>query len=217
MNRSPRARCCETDCSWALVFLLLGAGCAAAPAWQQSPGPAAGDAAEPAGTWDWQASALIGGRSLDDDGFGPVDEQFVFGGEIAARPVGSWLGMEGGAQIGIGAHGTPFLPDYSESHVGELYVGARATWAAGEVLRPYCGVGVSLASVGLSKQIGFTESDDRDVTGGVYLHAGVDYLVGRQLLVGFDVRGLFGTSVDLLGSATDADYVQAALTLGLRW
>jgi hypothetical protein len=197
MNRSPASFLCLP-----LAGLVA---CATPPA----------DAFAPPGPWTGNVAVLLGGRALDEDVWDPVEDQVVIGLEADFRPARSPIGIEVGVQ-GSNGYDHDFLGVDLDASMGELYVGPRLTIDAGRV-HPYVGVGASFFAVDLEGFSGSVFVRDDDVGIGAYAHAGVYVNVAPAFNIGFDVRTLFGTDVDLFGADGDADYVQGALLLGVRW
>jgi len=97
-------------------------------------------------------------------------------------------------------------------NVTEMFAGVVKEWGSGAA-RPFLGAGVSEVITDL-------EHDDRPSHGtseGAYVHTGVCWKVGGGLLVGVEMRGLFGTNVDVAGFSTEVDYVQIGAVLGWGW
>jgi hypothetical protein len=154
-------------------------------------------------------SIHVGRRSLDEDDWAPIDDPPAIAFEFARVP-DSGLGWE----VGLGL-------SYDEEDLGafdfdatilELYGGARADLAGpGAVVVPYLGLGLSIAVVESSGSSGSSSVSDDDATFGFYAHGGIAVPIGDNLRIGADVRGLFGTDVELFGVAADVDYAQVTI------
>jgi len=167
--------------------------------------------------WAGDVRLLLGGRQLDERTYRPVDEQFLHGAEASFRPRGEGLGLEVGATVGHDFDGALLFGDNSESNLADLYVGGRFTANTSGVVQPYFGVGASVLIVELNRITGNTNHRDDDVGFGAYAHGGIAVAVSKLVLLGIDVRSVFGSEVELFGVDTDADYTQVALFVGFRW
>jgi hypothetical protein len=173
------------------------------------------DAFAPPGPWTGNVAVLIGGRAFDESVWEPVEDQVAVGLEADFRPARSPLGIEVGVQGSNGYDSGSFGVDIDASS-GELYAGPRLTLDAGGV-HPYAGAGVTFLAVDVEGFSGNVFVRDDDAAIGAYAHAGLYVNVTHAFNIGFDVRAVFGTDVDLFGADSDADYVQGALLLGARW
>ena len=97
----------------------------------------------------------------------------------------------------------------------ELFGGVRKTFRSGD-WTPYVGAGAALVLAGLDDDQGTEVGDDIEFAPGLYLRAGVLYDIDEKFFVGLDVRALTLTDFDFARGEGDADYVQAALVLGVR-
>jgi hypothetical protein len=154
-------------------------------------------------------TVYFGQRSLDDGDYEPVDEQAAFGLEFARggqESIGWEFGLMGSRDedeiLGVDVEAT----------TGELYGGVRKEFGNSTV-RPYVGGGVSFINSEVEVS-GIGSADDTSVAG--YLHAGVAFQLNDIIVLGLDLRGLFGSDLELAGFDTDADYTQFALFLGFN-
>jgi opacity protein-like surface antigen len=95
---------------------------------------------------------------------------------------------------------------------GEVYAGVRKAFG-NDTVRPYLGGGLSI----IRGEVDAAGSDDSDTSAAAYLHAGVEFLISPTFFLGLDIRGLFGSSIDMGGVNGDADYTQGAFTFGWRF
>jgi len=177
----------------------------AAAATDPRPQEAAASASSPARSnriW-----VYLGQRSLDEDDWAPLEDQPMFGVEFSSERPGSILGWEVGL---MGSYTSDDVFGVSlDATTGEIYGGVRKTFLQSTV-RPYVGAGLSAINARLE---GGGVSDD-DTSLGIYGHGGAIVMLGQSFHLGLDLRGLFGTDVELFGVSGDADYVQLALVLG---
>jgi hypothetical protein len=206
---------------YACLLALALAACAALPPGPPPQGPLQGPPAQPPasdGGWDGNATFALGWRELDDEpAWRPVEEQFAIGIELDMRPEDFPLGFELGM---VGSYG--YEDDINltaidvEGSIGELYLGPRLTLElADDVLHLYGGGGVTFAWAQYEGILGSVSIQDDDATVGAYAHGGVYVAVAEQVRLGFDVRGVFATDVELFGVNTDVDYLQLAFTFGI--
>ena len=115
-----------------------------------------------------------------------------------------------GWEIGLAGSGDDNGP--FSGATGELYGGLRASFGSSAV-RPYLGGGLSFLHAEV-EALGANE-DDSSLAG--YVHGGVQFLVSPTFFLGFDLRVLFGSSIEIGGVEGDADYGQGSLVFGWRF
>lgn len=182
------------------------------------PGYAAREAAyEPApyfstfGSGAPRLQLLLGQRSLDEGDYEPVEDQVALGVEVSQEVPGSAFGWELGLIGSFDEDPVSGIGDV-EGRTAELYAGLRKTIAGtSSAVRPYLGGGLSV--IGSSFEAGGV--DDEDASIAAYAHAGVELEISPTLAVGLDLRGLFGSDLELFGLDTDADYTQLAVFLAV--
>lgn len=162
-------------------------------------------------------SVLLGGRSLDEDGFSPTDDPGVFALEFNQVPQYGGLGFEFGLGFGFDDEDGVTLPNNSigdlELRQAEIYAGVRAELGNGPV-RPYIGGGGTFLSTTTTILQGFTERDEEDNVLGAYLHGGIQADLNEFLFLGLDYRHVFASDYDFNGTEVPADYDQLALVIG---
>ncbi len=196
-------------------FLALAAlaSCHSLPGLQ---GGAAGSS--PASVPEQQLTLYLGQRSLSDDTFWTPNEDQTVGAleysrENRADVVGWEVGIAGSSDASSDAVGNAW-----KGSTAEFYGGVRKSWGDGAI-RPYVGAGLSYIAAEWEL---FGQTDDDSSMAG-YLHGGLQWLVSPAVCIGFDLRTLFGSSLSLGQNTTggdfagDADYVQAALSVGWRF
>ena len=157
-----------------------------------------------------QMAIYLGARSLDQDLWSPVEDEGVFGFEYSHQDSPESFGWEVGLQ-GSRDEGT-ILGTHVEGRTGEVYGGMRKSFGT-ETVRPYIGAGLSI----IRAEMDVGSADDSDTSAAGYVHAGVDFLLSPTFFVGIDIRGLFGSSIDIAGVNGDSDYGQGAFTFGWRF
>ncbi len=159
-----------------------------------------------------KVSGYLGARSFDfGDEVSDIEDQGVIGVEFSQEyaqwPVGWEAGIMGSA-ASDDVNGNDI-----DSATAELYGGVRKSFGTGR-FRPYVGAGLSWIRVAFDTDA-LGEDDDGSL--GVYAHGGVAYQFTPLFSLGLDVRGLFGTDIDLYGENLDADYGQVALVAGFSF
>lgn len=197
-----------------LVLLLLACSCASTAA---LPSPQTQTSEPSASRFD----VLLGLRALDKDDWDPVEHQAALGLEyVHERPsdfVGFELGLSGSSGL---KQDEPIAGNFADvrGRTTELSAGVRKTFSRqpGQA-SPYLGAGVSWIRADLREEFPLSTAEDHDASGGIYVHGGVDFPIGQALSLGFDLRALGGTKIELFGSNGTADYVQLALVLGVHF
>ena len=109
-----------------------------------------------------------------------------------------------------------FFPGFgvanTEISATELYLGIR-TPAPDSPVRPYLGGGLTFleGEVSFSGALNGSESGS---TIALYVHAGVQTAIAEHLLLGIDLRAVFGADITIAGIPFDGDYQQIAATIG---
>ena len=154
-------------------------------------------------------SLSLGQRSLDND-YKPAEDQIAFGIGLSQQTPGSALGWEFGL---LGSYDEDPAAGFDiKSSTLEVYGGVRSTLARDDSpVRPYIGAGGALITA-YYEGLG---TDDSDSSPAVYAHAGVEIEVSQVMAVGIDLRGLFGSDIELFGVNSDADYTQLTVFLSL--
>jgi hypothetical protein len=180
---------------------------------------AAGSLATPALAGDVNLNFTpLSGRSLDQDLWSPVEDQWGFGGTVDFGEKGLPLHFAFGLHGGVGAedNADPVGSDFV-STMTELSFGA--TWAMQSQgrMRGYVGGGVSFVGARLDVDtIGGDVHDSDDSIGG-WIEAGMAWRLGSHFSLGFAGRGLLGTDITLFGVNGDADYFEFGPLLGWSW
>jgi len=160
----------------------------------------------------------IGGRSLDESDWSPVEDQVSFAFEFVREPAEAPIGFEIGTQFGLGGkevHVSGSGDVDVASIVSELYGGVHKTFFRDALIEPYVGGGLTLLYASFATDFGNSTTSDSDTTAGLYLRGGLQTHVAANLIIGIDLRAVFGTDINLFGTSGDADYGQAAVFLGV--
>lgn len=150
---------------------------------------------------------LLGVRALGKDDFEPVEKQGTIGFEFSHEKPDAAIGFEVGLQLSGDEDDNGGLD--TEAGTGELYAGVRKSFGD-ESVHPYIGGGIAL----IAAEVEANGSDDDDVSGAAYAHAGVAFDLAENFFIGLDARVLFGSDLELGGVDTDADYGQLAFVIG---
>ncbi len=195
----------------ALALTLVFASCAASPSHTDAGSTTRAGSMADASSSEFHANRIaiyIGQRSLDEDDYEPVEDQVTIGFEFAHEHPDSVVGWEVGL-MGSADEGEFGAFDV-EAATGEIYGGARKSCGSGTV-RPYIGGGLSFIRSAFEVE-GFDDVDDASLA--LYAHGGVRFDISPAFSLGLDLRGLFGSDLELAGVDTDADYGQFALFAG---
>ncbi len=158
--------------------------------------------------------AYIGGKTIDDS---------------------AWSAQDGHGSIGLltdfktGFHGIRVAVDLfgagSEdsttsqvkgTYTAEAHVGLRKYFELQSRIRPYVGGGVNFAYATQTNNDGSGKTEEEDTNTGLWLNAGVDYLLTEKFTAGVDVR--YATAeVELYGESVELDATAIGVSLGYRW
>ena len=168
----------------------------------------------------YRLSLLAGRRSLEDDGLTDdigldnLQEPPAAGIEFSTSPADWPVGFETGLQGAI-EEDDPQPGVEVEGRLLEVYAGLRKDFHVGKMLVPYLGAGVSVIMTEVEVDSTTSGSfDDDDTSPGIYAHGGLLFDISRAFHLGFDVRTLQGTDVEVLDLDGDVDYWQFAVVLG---
>lgn len=168
----------------------------------------------PVNAWTGNVNFFLGGKSLDENDWEPVDQHAEFGVLVDFKqqdwPVSialDFLGsVEEATQSGINYEGT----------TSEFDVGVRKIWGAeGTKIRPYIGGGLAFVSAEF-KGTAFTTVSDDDNGTGIWLNGGVYWTLNQSFNIGLDLR-YSQADVTLFGVDGDAGGTHAGLILGIHW
>lgn len=176
------------------------------------------------------ANFTIGQRSMSDDAWEDVEveDQPAFGVTVDFGP-DSWpIRLAAGYYISAKEEELydAFIGDADATGVvAELTFGVRKTWEVAGNTRIFVGGGAAAVITGLEVDGSNGSFDDSDTGTGFYAQGGAYWRIGSRFNIGLDLRGLFGTDVELedLFNATsisiegDSDYFQAGILLGWGW
>lgn len=163
-----------------------------------------------------------GGRGLDRDLWGELDQQPVFG-VMVDYIAPTWpVRLEGA--IFFSSETTDevepvfFTTSEVEGRVSELAAGLNKTWGERGRARPFVGGG--LAWVVAEKEVRsafFGDAHEDSDALGVYVHGGIFWRVSSTFNLGVDARLMGTTDVGLLGVSGGAGYGQVGILLGVGW
>ena len=163
--------------------------------------------------WTGSASFLIGQKLLDDDDWGPVDEQVELGAMFNFRQR-SW-------PVNIAFD---ILYSWDDDDVGltevdgntlELNIGVRKVWDRSKI-QPFIGGGFAVIWAELEGSgFGFRFSDD-DTGAGIWADCGLRYLITDHFSLGLDLRYSWA-EVTLFGIDGEAGGVHINMLLGYHW
>lgn len=165
----------------------------------------------------------LGGRRLDDEGFGSVDQPGVFAIEFNTVPEPGNIGFEFGLNFGFDSEdAVPAFPGSTlvgtvdqELSTAELYAGIRAEFGQGQI-RPYIGGGGTFLSITRREIQGFQDIEQDDSALGAYVHGGIQADLNENFFIGIDYRHVFGGTYEFGDTEFDGSYDQLAFTLGFN-
>ena len=154
-----------------------------------------------------RVSLLVGERSMRSSDWDPVDEHKVVAFEYVTPLSYQPLEFEVGLARSKDEHSS------TDGTTTEGSFGLRASFAGDERLQPYVGAGISR----IEAEIDPPGNDDDDGSFAAYAHGGVLYYLSPEWFLGFDLRFLFGSDIDLFGQDMDADYTQFGVLFGFAF
>jgi hypothetical protein len=166
---------------------------------------------------------IYGGfRSLDHNDWAPVEDQGALGLEFSHEPLDAPFGFEIGAFASGDEEDDVRLPGGTtldvQGETEELSFGFRKTFAPDEgVVHPYLGGGLSWVRAEFEGGNGTPGLTDHDESAAFYFHAGVGFDLGPNFQIGFDMRFLGASDIDMFGHHGSADYGQLALFLAVQF
>ena len=173
--------------------------------------------------WAGSVNFYFGGRSMTNQQFWePHDDVLALGAEVELHKQDSLFGLEFGVQGFAREEEDVSFNEFrrERSSVIEGYFGPRMTFDLDGV-RPYIGGGASFLSARQEREaisLSFQRDlDEVDSSVAAYAHVGVQVDVAPHVHIGFDVRGVFGSQIELFGANGDADYIQGSLIMGANW
>jgi len=164
--------------------------------------------------WTGNVNAFLGQKTLDEDDWGSLDKQAEFGVLVDFKQpdwpvsvaVDFLASTDKETEAGIEVEGT----------TSELNVGVRKIWEdTGSTIRPYIGGGLAVINAEL-KTNGFPYISDDDSGAGIWLNAGVYWILGQNFNLGLDLR-YSQADVTLYGTEGKAGGNHVGLLLGYHW
>lgn len=105
---------------------------------------------------------------------------------------------------------------YTESRITEFSIGARKYLVDVGAVKPYISAGLSSISVDLSTSTAGMSGADNSSSIGYFGDAGIIFILDR-FYMGFDLKALGGTSVNLLGASGDVNYSRWSVLFGVNF
>jgi opacity protein-like surface antigen len=156
----------------------------------------------------------IGWRTLDEELWGPVEQQPMFGVlvdfALGASPVHLAAGLRVSAAEEDDGNFT------FTGVVSDLSVGIKLMPQHG-VFRPYVGAGLALVDAAFEAETFGPDVDDDDQSAGFYAGGGAIFRVAPHVDVGFDFRWIGATDIELFDTEGDADNFSAGILIGYGW
>lgn len=162
-----------------------------------------------------------------------INTKAYFGGQTI--DASAWSAQDGHGSIGVltdfktGFHGIRLAVDLfgsgsedsTTSQVKGTYtaaaqLGLRKYIDLQSKFSPYIGGGVNLAYAAQVNNDGSGDTEEEDMDTGLWLNAGVDYLLTDQFTAGVDLR--YSTAeVELYGESVELNAAAFGVSLGYRW
>lgn len=165
---------------------------------------------------------LLGERALASDLWGDTDRQDLFGVQADYAGQGWPVRLEAG--IFVSSATADFVEPLllgraeTENRISELSFGLNHTWDRRGRTRPFLGGGLAWVVAGSDVRSEFLPDAHDDAQAlGVYAHGGMFWRVGATFNLGFDVRVMGTTNIDLFDASGDAGYAQVGLIFGWGW
>lgn len=137
-------------------------------------------------------------------------------GDIGLRgaPVSLWFGVSSGKDSGKTlSRGLTVNVDTTQT---EMYMGARSYFQFGSSLATYASVGISTVKSDVSGKSSAVSYSSSETTTGYLFNTGILLRFGN-FNIGGDYRTLSGTSLDMQGAYSNANYNQMGVVLGFNW
>lgn len=167
-----------------------------------------------ANAWTGNVNFFLGGKTLEENDWAPVDQQAEFGVLVDFKqqnwPVSIALDFLGSVdeatELGVNFEGS----------TSEFDVGVRKIWeVSGSSIRPYVGGGLAFVNAEF-KGTAFTTISQDDNGTGIWLNGGVYWTLGQHFNLGLDLR-YSQADVTLFGVDIDAGGTHAGVILGYHW
>lgn len=173
--------------------------------------PALGD------DWSGDIDLLLAGKHLSAQDWGPTDRQ----GELGL--MSNWQDRAWPVALAFDLLAARRDADFQEggfnwqhAQTTEMDVGARKIWRPGDIVRPYAGGGLTLASAELERTGPAGSASDSSGGVGLWLGGGVAWTLGQAFNIGVDAK-FSRAEVDLLGAQRNAGGFHLGLLLGYHW
>jgi opacity protein-like surface antigen len=202
-------------CFPALAFVVPLVTCTSTSSTVQNPPP------PPSEYRSSKIDLYLGGRSLDQGDWSPVEDQVVIGVEFVHEGHDAPVGFEVAFFYSEDSQdnvSSPAGPIDVTGETEEISAGIRKTFLKDDSrFHPYIGGGLSAIRAKFKGESPTGSGSDDDTSAAFYLHGGVDFDLGPAFLLGADLRYLGASDITLFGANGNADYLQFAIVLGVRF
>ncbi|VAX17394.1 hypothetical protein MNBD_NITROSPINAE02-1547 [hydrothermal vent metagenome] len=173
--------------------------------------------------WVMNFNGLLGFRALDKEDWSPKDKQIAGGIEFDFRkkqwPVSFLVGVLSSNHDNSNSYyGRRRYND--DSYLTEGYLGIRKYFDINGSFFPYISLGGSYIGASVCDCNHYKNEEQSDSSFGYFGSIGGIFkqpLEIGSMNLGFDIRGLGGTSMNLLNKDVQADYVQLSFVMGFGW
>ena len=164
-----------------------------------------------ASEWSGNLNFFLGGKTLDENDWSPVEQQGEFGILVDYKkqdwPVSIAIDLLGSSDD------STFAGFKVEGKTSELDFGVRKVWEfAGQPIHPFVGGGLGL--IGAEYQVG--PLSDSDTSLGVWLNGGVYWTIGEHFNLGLEAR-YSQAEVTMFNVNGEAGGSHGGLLLGYHW
>lgn len=154
----------------------------------------------------------LGNRTLNQDNYGPLDEQPFIGG-YAEFPVMAWP-----VDLSAGVYRSTKDDTVSgfdvSATITEVSFGAMKTWNVMGNMYPFAGGGLSMVKVSAEVDTGSGTASADDTSGAYYAEGGVYWRMGEVFNLGVHGRFNRGSKINLEGANFNSDYFQVGVLAG---
>ncbi|MCP5070599.1 MAG: outer membrane beta-barrel protein [bacterium] len=170
--------------------------------------------------WTGNANALLGRKTLDEEGWAPLDEHVGIGVLLDFKkqtwPVAVAIDLLWSDDGEFERN--PFTGQHAsaDAETAEVGLGLRKTWDHYLRARPYVGGGVAFISADVFVRVLGVRVSDSDEAGGIWINGGFYWTIGGGFNLGFDLR-YSQAEVTLFGVEAQAGGRQTSLLVGYHW
>ena len=157
----------------------------------------------------------LGSKSLDEDDWGPVEDQTEFGLEVDFR------GQDWPVSIAMGISTSSDEGDYDgmdiEGETDEFYIGAKKIWESeSSIVRPFIAGGICLIRGEFEGSYWGESVSDDDSSLGIWIGGGLYWTLGESFNIGLDLK-YSDAEINLYDVDGNAGGIHFAALFGYHW